>query len=96
MKILLITLALVAGCHTGDLGENCNKDGTCNGTNLTCSAWSGVCAKKTDPAPPSRCNYESECFCVTCAERCGASGVKSCAFSDVSVWGAKPSVCECK
>lgn len=86
---------LIIGCHTGDFDQDCNKDGSCNSPNLECKSW-GRCGVKDPPHTPGRCSYESECFCVTCAERCGDAGVKVCAFSDTTVWGAKPAVCECK
>lgn len=95
MKKIVFTLLLLAGCHTGDFGEKCNKDGSCNSPTLACNAWD-ECKPKPEPAPARRCNYESECFCFTCADKCGEAGVKECAYSDTSVWGSKPAVCECK
>ncbi len=95
---LLFALAIV-GCSTsrpGDFGGDCNPDGTCNAPTLACNARlvgeSGLAPPPRDP----RCNYESECFCVTCAERCGEVGVDRCEYSDTSVWGSKPAVCKCK
>jgi hypothetical protein len=99
-KWLAAFVLFVAGCASaGDLGGPCNKDGTCNSANLACkeslAAGARCFAKTPEEMPKSGCRYESECFCVTCAERCGATGVKSCAYSDTSVWGAKPALCEC-
>jgi hypothetical protein len=89
----LLSASLLA-CHTGNFNESCNKDGTCNSSNLICNQV--VCIVKEAPSPPRRCFYESECLCVTCSEKCGEAGVKECVYSDTSVWGAKPSACECK
>lgn len=104
MRQLLLLALFAIGCgvkSTGYLGEHCNSAGDCNSPRLSCQhTFNGEwqCAVKSEPetGPPRRCSYESECFCVTCAERCGASGVKTCAYSDTSVWGAKPALCECK
>ncbi len=99
MKAILVTLLFLSGCHTGDFEENCNPNGGCNSDKLECGWFAGKCRVKTEPQAidkERRCSYESECFCVTCADKCGTSGVKTCAFSDTSVWGAKPAVCECK
>ena len=94
MKKLIIATLFLAGCHTGDFGERCNKDGSCNAAGLEC--YYSECSVKRAPERPKNCAYESECFCVTCADKCGDAGVKICAYSDTSVWGAKPAVCECK
>ena len=103
MKKLASLLFLLVACnsHTGDLREHCNPDGTCNSTNTSCQSdlmgEGYYCFLKPAPPDPNRkCYYESECFCVTCAEKCGEAGVKECAYSDTSVWGSKPAVCECK
>jgi hypothetical protein len=91
---------VLAGCsvhHRGDLGEDCNPDGTCNAPALTCGARiTNECGIDQRRPRDPRCNYESECFCATCAERCGEVGVDRCEYSDTSVWGAKPAVCKCK
>lgn len=94
LNAIIATLALTA-CHQGNFGEECNKDGTCNFQNLECSVV-GVCRTRTAARSPTRCGSESECFCVTCADKCADAGVKQCAYSDTSVWGSKPSTCECK
>jgi hypothetical protein len=97
MRSAALVLAFVLfGCHTGDFDQPCNKDGSCNGPNLVCDRGWEKCMVKEPPRAPGRCSYESECFCVTCADKCGDAGVKTCAYSDTSVWGAKPAVCECK
>lgn len=95
MKALGLVALFLIGCHTGNFDETCNKDGSCNSQNLECGIYD-KCVVKQPPAPPRRCYYESECFCVICAEKCGDAGVKVCAYSDTSVWGSKPAVCECK
>lgn len=93
--LLLTALVMLAGCHKGNHEEGCNPDGTCNGEALYCSG-SGFCvAKPPAPAKNVRCNFESECFCATCAERC-ATGVERCEYSDTTVWGSNPSVCVCR
>lgn len=100
-SILLTVLCVLAivGCSTrrrGDFGGACNPDGTCNAPTLACGVRiEDECGLALHPRDP-RCNYESECFCVTCAERCGEVGVDRCEYSDTSVWGSKPSVCKCK
>lgn len=86
----------ITACHTGNLDEKCNSDGTCNGENLECHFSRCMIRYKPEPVVVKRCNFESECFCIACAEKCGDAGVKMCSFSDTSVWGSKPSVCECK
>lgn len=102
MRKIIILLFVLCACdkmqpHRGDLGEDCNKDGTCNAATLECNEYSSECrAHNTNPVSPSRCHYESECYCVTCSDKCGDAGVKACNYSDTSVWGAKPAVCECK
>jgi len=100
MKYSLIMMFLVA-CNLpsppqGNLGERCKPDGTCNGESLECGVLTNECHARPKPRPTSRCTFESECFCVTCAEKCGEAGVKTCAYSDTSVWGSKPAICECK
>lgn len=93
------TLALL-GCgpsgHMGDLDGPCNKDGSCNGPNLTCERNGmndSVCFAKTDSP---KCRSEADCFCLGCEQRC-PNGVAKCEFSDTTVWGNKrPSTCECK
>lgn len=98
MKRFCALLVLLASCHshTGDLKEDCNKDGTCNSPELMCGIFGECHFKPMLETGPRRCSYESECFCVTCAEQCAPAGVKQCVYSDTSVWGAKPAVCECK
>lgn len=97
--IYLVCLAILSlGCERGDLGTPCNKDGSCNFDTLQCIVPSNECQIKPPPPPPAkpkRCDYESECFCMTCADKCGPRGVKKCAYSDTSVWGSDPAICEC-
>lgn len=95
--IVLITLVIIisiSGCHTGDLGEECNKNGTCNSPNLEClsdisSPHCWIKREKTE------CNDPADCFCKRCLEKCSGA-FKRCEYTDTSVWGSKPTVCECK
>lgn len=100
LKSIVLACLLLVACKpdpTGGLNERCNRDGTCNGASLECSSYGYCGAKQVSHMDPNRrCFYESECFCVTCADKCGEAGVKECAYSDTSVWGSKPAVCECK
>lgn len=49
------------------------------------------------PKPEAKtCNGDADCFCEACLKRCGAAGVKRCEFTDVTVWGSRPTVCECR
>ena len=99
MFVVLLVLGIDCHSHTGSLNDTCNADGTCNGTNLTCT-WSAQCRPKDGPAgppDPSRCyDVESVCFCRTCATQCGSAGMLNCLYQDTSVWGSKPATCECK
>lgn len=98
----IMFLGLTNCSLTGGPGEPCNSNGTCNG-GLVCSKSSlyvdsYFCGLSADVAPKEkrRCSFESECYCVTCAEQCGARGLKTCNFSDTTTWGNKtPAVCEC-
>lgn len=98
MRAALIFAALaLAGCPaaTGTLGGYCFGDGTCSAPALSCQA-SGD-GMRCWPKPEARtCNGDADCFCEACLKRCGDAGVKRCEFSDVSVWGSKPTVCECR
>jgi hypothetical protein len=100
ISVFAVIANIAWGCnmHRGDLGETSNKDGTCNSPSLYCSDMFDRCTAVDRPLSPvnHNCAYESECFCVACAEKCGEAGVKTCAYSDTSVWGAKPALCECK
>lgn len=96
----LVLVFMCIGCeHRGGVDELCLVDGTCI-SELKCTlvGWQHLC-RLVPPPPttlrPARCNYESECFCTTCADHC-QNGVKTCSYSDTSVWGAKPSLCECQ
>lgn len=92
----LVSVVSTFGCHTGDYNESCNADGGCNDPGLKCDEDWRKCHLKPEPKQSNKCNYESECFCLTCADKCGSTGVKTCAYSDTSVWGSKPALCECK
>lgn len=94
-KSLVLTLFFIGCSVPGTLNEPCKSDGTCNSPHLTCNQR-GYCMPPIAAPPDRRCYYESDCFCVTCSEKCSSSGVKLCAYSDTSVWGSKPSICECK
>lgn len=100
MRPTIALLLLLCSCnkHTGLLNENCNPDGTCSSPNLECHSWSNTseCRAKEPPVAPFRCRGDAECFCLTCNDNCADAGIRTCAFSDTSVWGSKPSVCECK
>jgi hypothetical protein len=82
----------------GNLGQQCREDGTCNSPNLVClstleeSYLCGLVVPKIDRS----CTSEPDCFCETCLKRCGTSGIKRCEFTDTTVWGSKPTVCECR
>ncbi len=96
---LLVVLLVACGSPTGKLDGVCNLDGSCDSPALFCeSTYDGhYChLKPAEEKPPKRCRYESECFCLLCADKCGAAGVKACLWSDTSVWGSKPASCECK
>jgi len=96
MTRYIIALLLLTGCSTGGVDEHCNPNGTCNSENLSCinNGSSAVCKPKMAPSPPARCRGEADCFCLTCSENCGGR-FQTCAFSDTSVWGSKPAICEC-
>jgi len=76
------------GCSpVGSPGGRCNDDGTCNG-GFVCRENINHNYECQNPLPDvskRRCIWESDCFCITCSEKCGASGVKLCAYSDTSV-----------
>lgn len=86
----VLAIFLLTACHRGDYGEECNADGTCNAPALVCN---GRCWMRP---PASTCSSEADCFCDACLKRCGSAGIKRCEFTDVSVWGSKPTVCECR
>lgn len=98
MRLTIPLLLLVCSCHRGDLSERCNLDGTCNSPNLVCFSWADFSECRTPPpvTAPNRCHGAADCFCLRCADSCVDAGVKSCAYSDTSTWGAKPATCECK
>lgn len=98
--VILCSFSLFA-CTIRDRGEfygECNLDGTCNHPSLKCNDYRNECRvdekKREDP---SRCQYESECFCDRCGVNCAGFGksLLRCDYSDTSVWGSKPAVCEC-
>lgn len=95
LLFFLLMFVLISCGFPGALNEPCKSDGTCNSPNLMCSR-NGYCVSLAAKEPARHCHFESECFCVTCSEKCSSSGVKVCAFSDTSVWGSKPAICECK
>lgn len=84
-------LVLLCACSRGNLGDDCNPDGSCNSPHLACSGL--TCQIKPEP---KTCTSDADCFCERCMARCGTAGIKVCAFTDVSVWGSKPTVCECR
>ena len=99
MRIAILMFAFVSACQAepvGTLGARCKPDGTCLGEHLRCNAWSECVAENAPPASAG-CYREGECFCKRCAESCGADGgMKVCSYTDTSVWGSKPSTCECR
>ena len=102
MKLMAIIFAtiitvILSGCEAGRLNQQCHGDGTCD-HGLDCDGSYCRLPAARQPAPPTkrRCFYESECYCVTCAEQCGMRGMKNCRFSDTTVWGNRtPATCEC-
>lgn len=108
---LALLIAMLAACSRESLGTlkgPCKPDGTCNSPNLECRRnydWGPdyICvidySKLTaNPTDSNAVNWNSEAtqFCNKCTESCGASGLKECHWADTTVWGAKPTVCECK
>lgn len=98
--LLSAVALLLAGCPRGHLGEDCRPDGTCF-AGLACqhtgTKGSGSRVMECYPPPAAKtCGGDADCFCEACLRRCGDAGVKLCAYSDVSVWGSKPTVCECR
>ncbi len=94
--VALSSIMLLIACEPrGTIDNDCTPDGKCIGQ-LECFTWGdrSTCRAPKSPEPKKRCVFESECFCVTCADHC-EHGVKVCDYSDTSVWGAKPAVCEC-
>lgn len=97
MKPCVVLLMLLAACaKPGDVDGMCLESGLCNSTALECRQEGD--RSYCRPRQPARnCLYESQCFCVTCAEKCGAAGVAECLYSDTTTWGARqPAVCRCK
>lgn len=97
--MLLGTVFLLTSCgdaQVGDVGNRCNSDGTCNSPNLECRAVRASTVFECVPKGHRGCQSRSECFCNSCAEQCGKKGVERCVYTDTSVWGAQPTVCECK
>lgn len=94
-RLLFLAALALADCTRGNLGENCNADGTCNTPSLACRPDSN--GHGCYPKPEAKtCNGDADCFCEACLKRCGAAGVKRCEFTDVTVWGSRPTVCECR
>jgi len=97
MELLALTATLLACEQKGGYDEACLVDGGCVDPGLACNDITHKCLMRPTPRPASlRCTYESECFCVACVDRCGDAGMRSCNYSDTSVWGAKPATCECR
>ena len=84
---------LLSGCpEPGTLGAECRPDGTCNGSTLRCASD----ARCWSVQPELVCSGDADCFCDACLKRCGSVGIKRCEYTDPSVWGSKPTVCECR
>lgn len=86
----LVLVLLISACSTGYLGEPCDPDGTCRSPALFCSS-SGFCYAKQ-----AQYTSDADRFCADCLTRCGSVGLKRCEYTDPTVWGSKPTVCECR
>lgn len=94
---LILYVVLLAACHRGDIDEDCNPDGTCNAPQLSCQHFgNGPRCSIRPPEDKRTCHSDADCFCEHCLTRCGSAGIKMCAYTDVSVWGSKPTICECR
>ncbi len=98
MKRFLVAALFLAACHKGGLEEDCNPDGTCDFQDLECQpgGMGYRCFVRVRPSPMAVPRSEADQFCEMCLKRCGAAGLKHCAYTDVTVWGSKPTVCECR
>ena len=100
MRPTIALLLLVCSCnnHPGDVDQRCNPDGTCNGTMLRCETRGvqAICYPIPVERPAVHYRTDAEKFCDNCGQNCSDAGVRTCAYSDTSVWGAKPALCECK
>lgn len=83
-------------CSKGGLEESCYSDGTCASPNLKCdlSGMGYRCFPRQEVKGLE--TSEADRFCEVCLKRCGTAGLKHCAYTDVTVWGSKPTVCECR
>ncbi len=91
-----VALGALSGCgKPGEPGEDCLPDGTCTGK-LECVRWGGSprCQPPSAPPPPQR--PDAERFCAECLRQCGTAGLRACEFADTTVWGSKPTRCECR
>ncbi len=98
MKSVIAATLLMIACHSGGMEEACNPDGTCNFPNLECGpgGFGYRCFVRVQKNPTVTFRSEADIFCENCLTRCGVAGLRHCAFTDVSVWGSKPTVCECR
>lgn len=97
MKLFLtaaLTLISMA-CSKGGLEEECYPDGTCASPNLECQLG-GIGHRCFPRQKQLLVTSDADRFCEICLKRCGAAGLKHCAYTDVTVWGSKPTVCECR
>lgn len=101
-RIAYFVLLCLLGCEErGFVDQPCNNNGTCNDDKLICMVIQHrghFCMLKTDNLEfiKSTVGEDSIRFCNYCLQHCNVHGVKICAYSDTSVWGSKPSVCECR
>ena len=70
-RLLFLAALALADCTRGNLGENCNADGTCNTPSLACRPDSN--GHGCYPKPEAKtCNGDADCFCEACLKRRGA------------------------
>lgn len=93
-NLFLLMCIIMAGCiQKGAYHRPCTDEGKCN-QSMVCN--SGFCMLPEELKPKENPYDLAGNFCTKCLTQCGAAGLKRCEFSDTSVWGSKPSVCECR
>lgn len=94
IRFTCIFACLLFACEVpGTINATCRPDGTCVSPTLVCDSVWGVCRAKEATAT---CHNDADCFCEACLQRCGNVGLRRCEYTDPSVWGSKPTVCECR